>query len=125
MNVVHDLFFILLCSKIDKRVCVAGCDPELVESPTEPKWSSNGILFAIQLMNCFITQFPNMVKIIARISEYLFVLALGWGFPFLGYFAFKRMHSLLLWCCLYVLQLSAILSTRHVYYLVTCIAFLN
>ncbi|KAF3513715.1 hypothetical protein F2Q69_00010181 [Brassica cretica] len=30
---------------VDKRVCVAGCDPEYVESPTEPKWSPRGILF--------------------------------------------------------------------------------
>lgn len=45
MIVVHDPLFILLCSKIDKRVCVAGCDPELLESPTEPKWSSEGTYF--------------------------------------------------------------------------------
>ncbi|XP_010551210.1 PREDICTED: uncharacterized protein LOC104821889 isoform X2 [Tarenaya hassleriana] len=30
---------------IYKRVCVAGCDPKYVESPTEPKWSSRGELF--------------------------------------------------------------------------------
>ncbi|KAK9270192.1 hypothetical protein L1049_025768 [Liquidambar formosana] len=30
-----------------KRICVAGCDPTLVESPTEPKWSSKGELFFI------------------------------------------------------------------------------
>ncbi|KAJ3695862.1 hypothetical protein LUZ60_001239 [Juncus effusus] len=33
--------------EISKRVCVAGGDPALVESPTEPKWSSNGELFFI------------------------------------------------------------------------------
>ncbi|CAK7347594.1 unnamed protein product [Dovyalis caffra] len=27
---------------IHKRICVAGCDPALVEAPTEPKWSSKG-----------------------------------------------------------------------------------
>ncbi|KAJ4867532.1 alpha/beta-Hydrolases superfamily protein [Raphanus sativus] len=32
---------------IDKRVCVAGCDPEYVESPTEPKWSPRGELFFV------------------------------------------------------------------------------
>ncbi|ESQ33199.1 hypothetical protein EUTSA_v10003712mg [Eutrema salsugineum] len=32
---------------IDKRVCVAGCDPNYVESPTEPKWSSRGELFFV------------------------------------------------------------------------------
>ncbi|GMP44155.1 hypothetical protein CsSME_00013217 [Camellia sinensis var. sinensis] len=32
---------------ICKRICVAGGDPALVESPTEPKWSSKGELFFI------------------------------------------------------------------------------
>ncbi|RVX15276.1 Dipeptidyl peptidase family member 6 [Vitis vinifera] len=32
---------------ICKRICVAGCDPTLLESPTEPKWSSRGELFFI------------------------------------------------------------------------------
>ncbi|RDX91233.1 hypothetical protein CR513_26820, partial [Mucuna pruriens] len=35
------------CSDIYKRVCVAGYDPSLVESPTEPKWSSDGELFFV------------------------------------------------------------------------------
>ncbi|XWS21140.1 hypothetical protein CRYUN_Cryun30bG0030000 [Craigia yunnanensis] len=30
-----------------KRVCIAGCDPKIVESPTEPKWSPTGQLFFI------------------------------------------------------------------------------
>ncbi|KAJ4701806.1 putative Acylamino-acid-releasing enzyme [Melia azedarach] len=30
-----------------KRICVAGCDPTIVESPTEPKWSSKGELFFV------------------------------------------------------------------------------
>ncbi|XP_038715564.1 uncharacterized protein LOC120009168 [Tripterygium wilfordii] len=29
------------------HICVAGCDPTLVESPTEPKWSCKGELFFI------------------------------------------------------------------------------
>ncbi|AES70316.1 putative bleomycin hydrolase [Medicago truncatula] len=33
--------------EIYKRVCVAGNDPSVVESPTEPKWSSDGELFFI------------------------------------------------------------------------------
>ncbi|XP_004500058.1 dipeptidyl-peptidase 5 isoform X2 [Cicer arietinum] len=33
--------------EIYKRVCVAGYDPSVVESPTEPKWSSSGELFFI------------------------------------------------------------------------------
>ncbi|KAK7316754.1 hypothetical protein RJT34_00454 [Clitoria ternatea] len=33
--------------EIHKRICVAGNDPSLVESPTEPKWSPNGELFFI------------------------------------------------------------------------------
>ncbi|CAN1273887.1 Dipeptidyl aminopeptidase BIII [Linum perenne] len=33
--------------EIYKRTCVAGYDPSLVESPTEPKWSSNGELFFV------------------------------------------------------------------------------
>ncbi|XP_065847073.1 uncharacterized protein [Euphorbia lathyris] len=30
-----------------KRTCVAGCDAAIVESPTEPKWSSSGELFFV------------------------------------------------------------------------------
>lgn len=33
--------------KIEKRVCIAGNDPNLLESPTEPKWSPQGELFFI------------------------------------------------------------------------------
>ncbi|KAL8172083.1 hypothetical protein V2J09_023887 [Rumex salicifolius] len=32
---------------ISKRICVAGGDPSLVESPTEPQWTSEGELFFI------------------------------------------------------------------------------
>uniref|UniRef100_A0A2P2L024 Uncharacterized protein LOC105120651 isoform X3 n=1 Tax=Rhizophora mucronata TaxID=61149 RepID=A0A2P2L024_RHIMU len=32
---------------VSKRICVSGCDPALLESPTEPKWSSKGELFFI------------------------------------------------------------------------------
>ncbi|XP_062099340.1 uncharacterized protein LOC133805232 [Humulus lupulus] len=33
--------------EIYKRICIAGSDPTIVESPTEPKWSSSGELFFI------------------------------------------------------------------------------
>ncbi|KAM7279415.1 hypothetical protein ACFE04_006549 [Oxalis oulophora] len=32
---------------IYKRVCVCGSDPDIVEAPTEPKWSSKGELFFV------------------------------------------------------------------------------
>lgn len=34
----------LSCREVYKRICVAGSDSTLVESPTEPKWSPDGIL---------------------------------------------------------------------------------
>ncbi|KAF7100217.1 hypothetical protein CFC21_101755 [Triticum aestivum] len=33
--------------EVEKRICIAGGDPTIVESPTEPKWSSKGELFFI------------------------------------------------------------------------------
>ncbi|XP_057496887.1 uncharacterized protein LOC130781646 [Actinidia eriantha] len=39
--------FISETGDVYKRVCVAGADPSLIESPTEPKWSSKGELFFI------------------------------------------------------------------------------
>ncbi|KAI4336946.1 hypothetical protein L6164_015414 [Bauhinia variegata] len=33
--------------EIHKRICIAGSDPSIVESPTEPKWSPDGELFFI------------------------------------------------------------------------------
>nr|XP_034887486.1 uncharacterized protein LOC118028071 isoform X6 [Populus alba] len=51
---------------VHNRICVAGCDPTLVESPTEPKWSSKGELF-------FITDrksgFWNLYKWIESVNE--------------------------------------------------------
>lgn len=38
------ILLILWCREIYKRICIAGFDPEVVESPTEPKWSSSGTL---------------------------------------------------------------------------------
>ena len=34
----------LSCREVYKRICVAGSDSTLVESPTETKWSPDGIL---------------------------------------------------------------------------------
>ncbi|XP_048226702.1 uncharacterized protein LOC8260869 [Ricinus communis] len=49
-----------------KRICVAGCDTAVVESPTEPKWSSTGELF-------FITDrrsgFWNLYKWVESVNE--------------------------------------------------------
>lgn len=33
--------------EVQKRICIAGGDPTIIESPTEPKWSSKGELFFI------------------------------------------------------------------------------
>ena len=58
---------------ICKRICVAGCDPTLLESPTEPKWSSRGELF-------FITDrksgFWNLYRWIESSNEVVAVYAL-------------------------------------------------
>ena len=35
-------FLMLSCREVYKRICVAGTDSMLVESPTEPKWSPSG-----------------------------------------------------------------------------------
>ncbi|KAB5568941.1 hypothetical protein DKX38_002734 [Salix brachista] len=51
---------------VHNRICVAGCDPTVVESPTEPKWSSKGELF-------FVTDrksgFWNLYKWIESVNE--------------------------------------------------------
>ncbi|KAM7280474.1 hypothetical protein ACFE04_007608 [Oxalis oulophora] len=39
--------FIQSSRQVYKRICVAGSDPNIVESPTEPKWSPEGELFFI------------------------------------------------------------------------------
>ncbi|WOL06561.1 hypothetical protein Cni_G15295 [Canna indica] len=56
--------------ELSKRVCVAGGDPSIVESPTEPKWSPRGELF-------FITDrgsgFWNIYKWIEQTNEVLAV----------------------------------------------------
>jgi len=33
----------IIFREVENRICIAGGDPTLVESPTEPKWSSKGI----------------------------------------------------------------------------------
>jgi hypothetical protein len=50
MTFSQDFRFIsvlIMCREVTKRICVAGGDPTLVESPTEPKWSPKGICISI------------------------------------------------------------------------------
>lgn len=49
------IYSIYICSDIYKRTCVAGADPSLVESPTEPKWSLKGKVatWQVMLLDCF------------------------------------------------------------------------
>ncbi|XVF74166.1 hypothetical protein PTKIN_Ptkin13bG0038400 [Pterospermum kingtungense] len=54
--------------EVYKRVCVAGCDPEIVESPTEPKWSPTGELFFITDRN---NGFWNLHKWVESKNEVL------------------------------------------------------
>ncbi|XP_073020320.1 LOW QUALITY PROTEIN: acylamino-acid-releasing enzyme [Primulina eburnea] len=59
--------------EIKKRICVAGGDPSILESPTEPKWSIEGELF-------FITDrtggFWNIYKWVESMNEVLPVYSL-------------------------------------------------
>jgi len=48
-NIYKFIAVLIMCSEVQKRICVAGGDPTLVESPTEPKWSSKGICNQIQI----------------------------------------------------------------------------
>jgi len=41
--------FLGVCRDLAKRVCVAGGNPLVVESPTEPKWSPKGTIFLLYL----------------------------------------------------------------------------
>ncbi|XP_044475519.1 uncharacterized protein LOC123203274 isoform X2 [Mangifera indica] len=56
-----------------KRVCVAGCDPTIVESPTEPKWSSKGELFFVTDRN---NGYWNLYKWIESNNEVLSLYSL-------------------------------------------------
>lgn len=56
-----------------KRICVAGDDASLIESPTEPKWSSEGDLYFITDRN---TGFWNIYKWIEHKSEVMVVYSL-------------------------------------------------
>jgi hypothetical protein len=40
---IYLLRCLLLCREIKEKICIAGGDPTIVESPTEPRWSSKGI----------------------------------------------------------------------------------
>ncbi|KAJ4966550.1 hypothetical protein NE237_018399 [Protea cynaroides] len=74
---------------IYNRICVAGGDPALVESPTEPKWSSNGELFFITDRK---TGFWNIHKWVEHKNEVVTVYSLDaeftrplWVFGFSSY----------------------------------------
>ncbi|XP_042494684.1 uncharacterized protein LOC122073991 isoform X2 [Macadamia integrifolia] len=74
---------------IDKRICVAGGDPALIESPIEPKWSSNGELFFITDRK---TGFWNLHKWLEHKNEVLTLYSLDaeftrpfWCFGFSSY----------------------------------------
>ncbi|XVF74161.1 hypothetical protein PTKIN_Ptkin13bG0038100 [Pterospermum kingtungense] len=54
--------------EVYKRVCVAGCDPKIVESPTEPKWSPTGELFFVTDRN---NGFWNLHKWVESKNEVL------------------------------------------------------
>jgi hypothetical protein len=43
-SLAHCLAFII-CREVHNRICIAGGDPALVESPTEPKWSAKGMCY--------------------------------------------------------------------------------
>ncbi|KAI3889806.1 hypothetical protein MKX03_033844 [Papaver bracteatum] len=49
-----------------RKICIAGGDPTLVESPSEPKWSSNGDLFFVTDRN---NGFWNIYKWIEHSNE--------------------------------------------------------
>ncbi|KAG9147108.1 hypothetical protein Leryth_005343 [Lithospermum erythrorhizon] len=53
---------------IENRMCIAGGDPDIVESPTEPKWSPQGELFFVTDRN---SGFWNLYKWVESTNEVL------------------------------------------------------
>jgi hypothetical protein len=43
-KVFRCIIVFFMCREVQKRICVAGEDLTFVEAPTEPKWSSKGVL---------------------------------------------------------------------------------
>lgn len=40
---LHIYYVFITCREVHNKICIAGGDPTLVESPTEPKWTSKGV----------------------------------------------------------------------------------
>ncbi|KAJ6391136.1 hypothetical protein OIU77_025184 [Salix suchowensis] len=90
---------------VHNRICVAGCDPTAVESPTEPKWSSKGELF-------FVTDrksgFWNLYKWIESVNEVQAIYSLDaefskplWVFGINSYELFQNNEGKNLIACSY------------------------
>ncbi|KAJ6685927.1 ALPHA/BETA HYDROLASE FOLD PROTEIN-RELATED [Salix purpurea] len=90
---------------VHNRICVAGCDPTVVESPTEPKWSSKGELF-------FVTDrksgFWNLYKWIESVNEVQAIYSLDaefskplWVFGINSYELFQNNEGKNLIACSY------------------------
>ncbi|KAM3221531.1 hypothetical protein P3L10_020801 [Capsicum annuum] len=90
---------------VQKRICVAGGDPTLVESPTEPQWSSQGELY-------FVTDrksgFWNIYKWVESSNEVLPVYSLDaefarplWVFGMKSYDFLKNHDQSTLIACSY------------------------
>ncbi|KAK6946151.1 Peptidase S9, prolyl oligopeptidase, catalytic domain [Dillenia turbinata] len=60
--------------EVYKRTCVAGGDPAVIESPTEPKWSAKGELYFVSDRN---TGFWNIYKWIEQKNEVFPVCSLN------------------------------------------------
>lgn len=48
---VHIFYYNIIAARdIYRRICVAGGDSNIIESPTEPKWTSEGKCSFVQLV---------------------------------------------------------------------------
>ncbi|KAG9147109.1 hypothetical protein Leryth_005345 [Lithospermum erythrorhizon] len=73
---------------IQNRICVAGKDPDIVESPTEPKWSPQGELFSSLIGQEAFGIFINGSNLLMRCCQYTL-----WMPSFLGpYGTLVRAH---------------------------------
>ncbi|KAF9622679.1 hypothetical protein IFM89_032600 [Coptis chinensis] len=86
-----------------KRICVAGGDSTLLESPTEPKWSPKGELFFITDRH---SGYWNINKWIEKENEVIPVCSLDaeftrplWSFGISSYDFIKNNEDNLLACC--------------------------
>ncbi|KAM7474911.1 hypothetical protein LguiB_022154 [Lonicera macranthoides] len=90
---------------VHNRTCVAGADPSLVESPTEPRWSSKGELFFITDRN---KGFWNIYKWDEQKSEVLAIYSLEaeftrplWVFGISSYDFFRSDEQTNILACTY------------------------